>query len=120
MNKSYLTLIIIVLVLLVAIFTNPDLERHKEILKSEIHAYMQKEIKNNTSEMPEQALGALLGGALIDRMVDSIVSTDNYLVFSTSKITWEGQSRIVGFGVFGNVFITGKVKDALTQASAAD
>lgn len=111
MKKSYLVVIIITLILLIAVLTNPNPERHREAVKTEINAYMQKTIKDNGSEAEGQALGALLGGALIDRMVESVVSTSNYLIFSTTKVTWEGKTRVIGFGVFGNVYITGQVKE---------
>ncbi len=122
MKKSHLTITVILLILLVAVFTNPNLDRHKEVVKAEIHAYMQKNISadnltDSDSEASEQLLGTVLGGALIDRIIDSVVSTDNYLFFSTTKVTWEGRSRIVGFGIFGNVYITNKVKEALSSTT---
>ncbi|MDB5002641.1 MAG: hypothetical protein JWQ34_866 [Mucilaginibacter sp.] len=124
MKKSYLTLIVILLILSVAIFTNPNLARHKEVVKTELNMYMQKavkdEMKGGRSEMIGQAFGALLGGALVDRMIDSIVSTDNYLIFSTTKVTWEGKSRVIGIGIFGNVYITGKLKEAMAQNTSVD
>jgi hypothetical protein len=116
MKKSNLILIIIVLIVLVAIFTNPKLDRHKEVVKTELNTSMQKSLKNSGSEAEGQVLGALLGGALIDRMIDSIVSTDNYLIFSTTKVTWEGQTKVVGIGIFGNVYIIGKFKNMLKKA----
>lgn len=111
MKKSYLVVIIIALILLVAVLTNPNPERHREAVKTKLNAYMQQTMKDNGSETEGQAFGALIGGALIDRMVETVVSTDSYLIFSTTKVTWEGKTRVIGFGVFGNVYITGQVKE---------
>jgi len=112
MKKGYLTLIIIGAIVLIAIITNPPPERHKEAVKTEVNKLMQKEISKEAGDNGStgQIFGALLGGAVIDKMVDNMVSTDNYLLFSTTKVTWEGQTRVIGIGAFGNVFITRKIK----------
>jgi hypothetical protein len=111
MKKGYLTLVIIGAIVLIAIITNPDPERHKEAVKTEINKLMQKELSDKAGDTGTtgQVFGALLGGAMIDRMVSTMVSTDNYLLFSTTKVTWEGQTRVIGVGAFGNVFITRKI-----------
>ncbi|MBK8442421.1 MAG: hypothetical protein IPL35_02955 [Sphingobacteriales bacterium] len=38
-------------------------------------------------------------------MIDNSVSTDNYILFSTTKYSLEGETKVVGIGAFGNVFI---------------
>jgi len=43
------------------------------------------------------------------------MSTDNYVLFSTTKITWEGETRIIGIGAFGNVFITKELDESLNK-----
>src|SRR4051812_47349612 len=98
MKKGNLTLIVISVIVLIAIITNPGPERHKEAVKTELNKLMQQEISDKAGETGTtgQALGALLGGAVIDRMVNNMVSTDNYLLFSTTKVTWEGQTRVIG------------------------
>jgi hypothetical protein len=112
MKKGYLTLIIIGAIVLIAIITNPPPERHKDAVKTEINKLMQKEISKEAGDAGTtgQVFGTLIGGAVVDRMVDTMVSTDNYLLFSTTKVTWEGQTRVIGIGAFGNVFITRKIK----------
>lgn len=119
MKKSYLILVIVDVIALVAILTNPNQDRHKEVIKNKLNSYMQKSIKENLTETDDkwknagQAIGIMLGGALIDRIIDNLISTDNYVLFSTTKISWEGKTKVIGIGAFGNVFITSKLDEAL-------
>ncbi len=105
--------------LLFAVLTNPNQGQHKEVVKNKLNSIMQKAIndglKNSDSgaEQLGSALGLMLGGALLDRMIETMVSTDNYLLFSTTKITWDGKSKLIGIGFLGNVFISDKIDEAL-------
>jgi hypothetical protein len=104
---------------MVGVLTNPSQERHKEVVKNKLNVIMQKAIneslKNSDSGAQQigSALGLMLGGAMLDRMIESMVSTDNYVLFSTTKITWEGKSKLIGIGLFGNVFISDELDQAL-------
>ncbi len=69
----------------------------------------------NEWEQVGQALGMMIGGTLVENVIDNLVSTDNYILFSTTKINWDGKSRIIGIGAFGNVYITNKLEEALDK-----
>lgn len=122
MKKHHVILALVGIFLLVAVLTNPNQDRHKEIINRELTAYMQKSMQESLTEtsnewrLAGQALGMMLGGAVIDRIIDNLVSTNNFVLFSTSKITWAGETQTIGIGVFGNVFITNKLEDALNNA----
>jgi len=121
MKKGYVALLIIGMLVLIAAITNPSPERHKEAVKTKFKEYMQKSMKDSTSISEDEddkvglALGMLIGNAIIDPIVNSLISTDNYIVFSTTKITWDGKTKVIGIGAFGNVFITKKIDNALDQ-----
>lgn len=119
MKKSYIIMGAIGLVLLVAIITNPNQDRHKEVLKAKLNAYMHQSLKATQSGSGDewaqagQALGLMMGGAMIEGIIDNMVSTDNYLLFSLTKINVEGKSKVVGIGAFGNVFLTSRLNDEM-------
>ncbi len=121
MKKNHVGLFAIGLILLVAVLTNPDQDRHKEVIRAKLISYMQKSMSkgisdtNNGWEQAGQALGMMLGGAIIDGIISNVVTTDNYVIFSTTKILLEGESKIIGVGTFGNVFLTGKLDEALDE-----
>lgn len=121
MKRNHIVLVALGLLLLIAALTNPNQDRHKEVIRSKFNSYMQKSMSEGLSETDNeweqagQALGMMLGGALIDRIISNIVTTDNYVIFSTTKITWGGESKVIGIGVFGNVFLTNKLDKALDE-----
>ena len=121
MKNKHILLIFVGLLLIVAVLTNPNQDRHKEVVKNKLNVLMQKAVKDsfkNSDSGAEQigsALGLMLGGAMLDRMIESMVSTDNYVLFSITKISWEGKTKLIGIGAFGNVFISDEIEAALKQ-----
>lgn len=119
MKKSYIILGIIGLVLIVAVITNPNQDRHKEVLKTKLNAYMHQSLNATQTESGDewaqagQALGLMMGGVMIENIIANMVSTDNYVLFSLTKINVDGKSKVVGIGAFGNVFLTSKLNDEL-------
>lgn len=119
MKNKHIIIIFIGVLLIVGALTNPTQDRHKEAVKNKLNVIMQKSIKDsmkNSDSGAEQigsALGLMLGGAILDRMIESTISSDNYVFFSTTNATWEGQTKIIGVGVFGNVFISKEIDNAL-------
>ena len=121
MRKNQITLAIIGLIILVAVLSNPNQDRHKEVIKNKLITYLQKSVKKGQTgtkddwEEAGQVLGIMLGGLIVDKVLDNFMSTDNYVVFSTTKITWEGNTKIIGIGAFGNVFITKGLDESLKK-----
>lgn len=112
MNKKNQTLIILSVILLIAIFTNPGPDRHKESVRVKFNSHFQQKMSEDTNQTGDdwekagQALGQMLGGSFIEKMIENMVSSDNYLIFSTTKITMQNESKVIGLGVFGNVFLS--------------
>jgi len=85
---------------------------------------MQKSMTQNLSKTKNEwgdtgeALGLMFSGVMIDGIINNLVSSDNYVLFSTTKITWEGKAKIVGFGAFGNVFISDELDKAMNEGLA--
>lgn len=123
MKKRYFAFIIVIGIVLVAILTNPNQERHREVVKSEILIYMQKSKFDKLSESETddgwtglgQALGTMISGMLVNGIVNNFISSDNYVLFSTTKLTWDGENYIIGAGLFGNVFLTKKLDEVLSE-----
>jgi hypothetical protein len=121
MKKSSFILVIMSLIIIVAVLTNPDQDRHKEVIKDKLLIYLQKSMKQNQTktknewEEAGQALGIMLGGVLVDGLLNNLMSIDNYVLFSTTKITWEGERKIIGIGALGNVFLTRELDEALSK-----
>jgi|GEM_PF-1026240 len=121
-NNGRVEIIIIIFIGICAVITNPDSEKHKEVIKTECYSLMQKSMNENVTESdskPEstgQALGMRIGKPIIDRIVENIISSDNYVFFSTTKITLDGNPKVIGVGAFGNVFLNSSIDEALNEA----
>lgn len=121
MKKNHIIILVIVLISLIAVLTNPNQDRHKEVVKNKLNLYLQKSMKeefadrNNEAEKSGQAIGMMLGVVLVNQIIDNLVSTDNYVLFSMTKITWDGKTKVIGIGAFGNVYLTGKLDNALNE-----
>ena len=117
MKNNQITIGIIILIGFVAILTNPKLQDHKEAVKTKISALIQKnsnlEEEKDTAYDLGMSFGKLLGGVLIDNIVDTIVSTDNYVLFSLTKVTWDSETKVIGLGLFGNVFFSPEINEKL-------
>jgi len=121
MKGNHVFLALLGLTILIAVMTNPSQARHKEVIRNKLTTYVQKSMKanykaeDNDIEQAGKAIGLMIGGVIIDRILDNLVSTDNYVLFSTTRITWDGKTKIIGIGAFGNVFLTQKLDDALNE-----
>lgn len=117
MKTKQILLFAFVIILLIAIFTNPSQEEHKEKVKETFTAYYQKSLKENQTDSKNafSALGSLLGNSLINAMIENAITRNNYVVFSLTKVTYEGEEKLIGYGVFGNVFLSEKIEEAFDK-----
>ena len=113
--KSNWTIIICTAIILIAVITNPSTEEHKQAVKSEVNQLVQNSVSESKSDM--ESIGVLLGSSLAEKLVENSITRDNYILFSLTEISWKGESRNIGYGVFGNVFLSEKVKEAFNKSN---
>ena len=87
--------------------TNPSAEDHKQAVTKVIVSDMKIELQGN----PFAAFGVLLA----TKMIDGMVNRDNYIIFSLTKVSAFGESKIVGYGVLGNVYISDDLKEKMKK-----
>ena len=116
-NTNLTAIIILGLIVIVAAITNPDESVHKSEVKDLMYSQMnlEKDLLNSASsgsewEVAGTALGLSIGMSMADKLVENMVSIDNYVIFSITNIRYEGEKKSVGYGLFGNVFIFGEIK----------
>jgi hypothetical protein len=103
------------IVLFVALlFSNPSQEQHKLALKDKfIHSITEELEKQENTGMEELQLS--VATIFIDNMVDKTVTRDNWFLFSTTKITIDGDEKTIGFGILGYVYLSSKIDEALNE-----
>lgn len=80
-------LIIVVCVLAIAFFSNPDDEKHRKSLKA-----VRKELHHKVKEKN--------------------VKIDDYKIFSLAKAKVKGEEKIIGIGAFGKVWYFDNLKES--------
>ena len=96
------TAIWIFLILLVAMFiSNPSEIQHRDTLIKTMLA------NNSLSKKMEnrESVNRYIESTLINKVVESLMYRENYYLISLTKVSLEGNSKIIGIGVFGKVYI---------------
>lgn len=95
--------IITIAILMIAAITNPKTIDHQIKVKSEIsRAIHTKNLKEGNDV---GILGEVIIKLAIDKEVETSISSDNYILFSLTKVIDKSGSRVVGIGVFTKVFL---------------
>lgn len=114
-----LLILILALVALggVAALTCPDKEAHKKAISEVVKESVKDGLGGANSE---DSLGliegiASIGSSLTDAFLESQLTVDKHLVYSTGSIRHGKESETVSVGVFGHVFTVKKeqIKDAI-------
>lgn len=110
-NKVLLAVLGIVIL---AIATNPKIDDHRDAIEEKVLSQSNSEQlrslldatnSGNGWKSAGAAIGYSLSSGIIDKMLSSVVHRRNFLVFSLTEVRIEGNSKIVGVGILGNVWI---------------
>ena len=122
MNKKQFFTFFSTIILIILLITNPSEQNHIEVVKSKLKIAFKKKMtremlsdESNSVESVGNGLGILLGDTFIDKMTDGFVSRNNYFLFSTTNVEYKGQKRLIGFGILGNVFVSGKIDNIFDE-----
>ncbi|WP_312207928.1 DUF4359 domain-containing protein [Epilithonimonas hominis] len=122
MNKNQFIIFFSTIVLITLIITNPSEQNHVEVVKSKLKVAFKKKMtkemlsdESNSLESVGNGLGILLGDTFIDKMTDGFVSRNNYFLFSTTNVEYKDQSKMIGLGILGNVFVSDKIDNIFDE-----
>nr|WP_294932371.1 DUF4359 domain-containing protein [uncultured Flavobacterium sp.] len=121
MKTKYYVIIGLCVFTLITALTNPGTEKHKEEVKLKMNIFLEKQMnEKNTNQNDEwskagNAMGNALAKSMINMMVDNMVSSSDYVLFSTTNVTFEGKTKTIGIGILGNIFLSGKIDEAMNQ-----
>ena len=109
-RPSLVPWIVVAVIVLVAAITNPDPDVHNAKVVDAIYSDAGVDEDSHmallSGDMYEQAgavLGYSLGISAAQKMLDRMVTVDNYVLFSITNFRFEGKKTTIGIGVFGNV-----------------
>ena len=117
MNKTQIYIVISAIIIGVLFITNPNEINHKEAVKSKLKSLFSEKMVSNieNDENPFSRLGSglglLIGDTFIDKITEESIRRENYFLFSLTKSEFNGQEKIIGFGVLGNIFLSDKMDE---------
>ncbi len=105
MKQTHIRLIVTGFIILALLATNPSIEDHREGVKKMYKDKLAELNKNRQDDLATQ-IGTGIGMLIGDGFIDKIVSRDNYLLFSLTKVPiGQYQTKNIGIGILGQVFV---------------
>ena len=107
-KRKYIYLFFGVAFIFILIITNPSELNHRDKVKFKINQLLQNNVGNN----PLKAIGIIVGGLVTDKFVNSSVTSKNFVLFSLTQFSWNGDTKTIGFGMMGSYLILRSQKSA--------
>lgn len=115
MKKSLIVIIIIAIVVIVAKFTVPQPEKHRQVAQQKLMTLVGQKL-STVQGLTDIAQGDDFDlAALINIALDQIEVKD-YFVCNVGKITYDGSTYPLTVGVFNRVFVLTDYQDAIQNA----
>lgn len=121
MKKEHWTILITLCVIIILAVTNPSTDEHKQAVKTKVNSFVQKSYQSETPYKTELEtagynLGVMIGSSIVDKFIENAVSRESYVIFSLTKINWQGKSKTIGYGFLGNVFLSEGIDSSLQDS----
>lgn len=100
---------LIIPILLIALITNPNEKDHRKAVTAKIIAATTTTVPGVNSYNYE------IEDRNVNQIVESSISSTNFIFFSITKITWDSKTYSIGFGIFGNVFLSNRIDEYLRR-----
>ncbi|MCW8310991.1 MULTISPECIES: DUF4359 domain-containing protein [Sphingobacterium] len=118
MSKKRIFALLLIVIMLAAILTNPSKEEHEKVVRAKAEQLLKNQIHAKDQEF--FGLGMqLFGNKLVDNFIQSSVIVDNYYLFSLTKIKWQGTEQVIGGGAFRYIWLSPKIDEKADEIIAA-
>lgn len=94
---------ILALIFAVMVVTCPKTEDHRDAVRKELAKYIYSHINKKDTGVFD-VFNNLFTNQISEMAVNNLLSVDNYVVCSVGRIEWQGDNKIVSFGLLGHVY----------------
>lgn len=118
--KKYLIGAILLIVVIAMAKTVPDKKAHKKAMMEAVKAYVDEEAENKGfGDNVLTDLGKGIVNKTIEVALNSKLEVNNYLIFNTTSVELDDESKTLSLGMFNHVFTFDKemLRDALEAAA---
>ncbi|COZ19376.1 Uncharacterised protein [Mycobacterium tuberculosis] len=96
--------------MLTAVFTNPSKEKINDKLTLKAKEILKNQLDYKHKDAVDFGM-MLFGDQVVKEFVNNYTHTDNYYLFSLTKINWNSEEVVIGGGAFGQVWISDKIDE---------
>jgi len=100
--------VLVSLLVLITFLSNPKKDDHKDALKIKLTGIVEEILAEKSDNIFQFGFGRIIVDEIIDKTLKS-VSTDNYIFFSLTKYNYASDSKVIGFGFLGKVYISNSI-----------
>lgn len=118
--KKYLIGAILLIVVIAMVKTVPDKKAHKKAMMEAVKEYVDEEAENKGyGDNVLTDLGKGIVNKTIEVALNSKLEVNNYLIFNTTSVELDDESKTLSLGMFHHVFTFDKemLRDALEAAA---
>ena len=114
MSKTRIFAITVILLMVVAFWTNPTKQQHEDTVREKAITLLKDQAGTENRSIVDFGV-QLFGNTLIDQFMKNHIKTDNYYLFSVTKVQWENQENILGVGAFKHVWLSKKIDEKAAE-----
>ncbi|MFD1164147.1 DUF4359 domain-containing protein [Sphingobacterium daejeonense] len=110
MSKTRIFALLGIVIMLTAVFTNPSKEKINDKLTLKAKEILKNQLDYKHKDAVDFGM-MLFGDQVVKEFVNNYTHTDNYYLFSLTKINWNSEEVVIGGGAFGQVWISDKIDE---------
>ncbi|HLT87650.1 MAG TPA: DUF4359 domain-containing protein [Sphingobacterium sp.] len=114
MSKTRIFALSMVVLMLIAFFSNPKQEQHEKIVREKAIVLLKQQAGKQNEQVVDFGI-QLFGNTLIDQFMQNHVRIENYYLFSLTKIRVGHQENTIGGGLFGTVWLSPKIDEKAAE-----
>lgn len=114
MSKTRIIALLGVAILLGAILSNPSEEKIKEELIHQAKVILKKQLDEENHDVVAFGM-AIFGDQVAQEFLSTYTYTQNYYVFSQTKMNVNGQELVIATGVFNQIWINSNLEEKGSQ-----
>lgn len=114
MSKTRIIALLGVVILLGAILTNPSEEEIKDKLTHQSKVILKKQLDAENRDVLDFGM-AVFGEQVVQQFLSSYTHTENFYLFSLTRMSWNGEKIVIATGAFNQVWINPNLEDKAGQ-----
>lgn len=110
--KKIITLVVAIAAILLLALTCPNKQAHQDKIKVIMSSIVEEGLNKEASDDEKgfALLGSLFATKMVEVALDQKLDVSNYVVCSVGKVSFEGKTHYISFGILNQVFVLGQDK----------